>query len=100
MLHNFGHLPDTKIPNPVFPVRCNVLPFFVFLGKIQAGREDAQYGVGRGLTGQVMATTSTRDLPEGAQQLSVDNLENLSPGMYFLSVVLDEKVAKTVKVYK
>jgi hypothetical protein len=50
--------------------------------------------------GQVMATTSTRDLPEGAQQLSVDNLENLSPGMYFLSVVLDEKVAKTVKVYK
>ena len=50
--------------------------------------------------GQVMAITSTRDLPEGVQQLSVDNLENLSPGMYFLSVVLDEKVVKTVKVYK
>lgn len=50
--------------------------------------------------GQLVAKTKILDLAEGVQNLGMEDLQDLSPGVYFLSVVLDGKVVKTVKVFK
>ena len=50
--------------------------------------------------GQIMVKNTVQNLPAGARNLAIDHLESLLPGVYFLSVVLDGKVAETVKVFK
>ncbi len=50
--------------------------------------------------GQVMTKTESLDLSPGVQSLSIESMENLSPGVYFLSIVLNGSLGTTVKVIK
>lgn len=52
------------------------------------------------IMGQIMGRTVRMDLSPGVQNLTMESMANLSQGVYFLSIMLDGSMVKTVKVFK
>lgn len=51
-------------------------------------------------TGKIVRLARYQGLPAGEQQVALNNLSGLAPGVYFLNVILDGKRAGTVKIIK
>ncbi len=50
--------------------------------------------------GAQLSSVKKQDLPQGEQLIAIEKLDHLTNGLYFMSVYLDGKIAKTVKILK
>lgn len=65
----------------------------------QAGADNIQW-VLTNVMGETVAQNEILNLPEGEQEIPVNNLEQLPSGVYFLSTQVDGKQAETIKLFK